>query len=519
MKLLFIYVDDFKDALRCQLEKTGQVPTDAEFDILSKQAKTIYGPNNPISGNPRLGILTLASVLRNHFGKKIEIQQIDMGLECFEPNDLRWKLREFQPDVVGLSCMLPFANVFHKATSVIHKVLPNATIIAGGPYISSAPKRALTDKFLTAGVMHEGEETLPHLLEILMRGGDLSSVPGIVYREHGDIKFTSPRPLVQDLNVLPLPAVDLIDINQYSKAYRVLSTPSKSMPLFSSRGCPYECTFCHNLSGKTVRWRSAENVFSEMDHYYKEYGVKEFFFWDDIFNLNIKRAHQLCDAILKSKMKIRFAFPRGMRGDILTFDLIDKMVEAGLYMTSFAVESASPRIQKMIKKYNDFGKLSEVIHYTVEKGVLVNTFNMVDFPTETEEDMRMTLEFNQSLPHHDAQLFKVSPFEGTELYDQIGGYDHQEHLGAATFYKYHKKLLSKVSPEFFQNFIKEFGLKFYFDPKRLLNNQNFKSPHVSDEELRHYFKNIYGMAQRHYGIKNKEIRDPQVKSLLGEMCS
>ena len=519
MKFLFIYVDDIKDAVRCRVEKSGKSLTDAELDILSKQAKLTHGPDNPIAGNPRLGILTLASVLREKFGDQIEVQQCDMGFECLEPNDLRWKLLEFQPDFVGLSAMLPFSEVFHQVSQVVKKVLPDCCLIAGGPYVTSAPKRAMDDENVDLGVLYEGEETLPELLEALAAGKDLQEVRGIGYRKEGELKFTPPRPMLLDINEIPRPAVDLIDLDKYAGAYRILSTPSKSMPLFSSRGCPYECTFCHNLSGKTVRWRSAENVFEEMEYYYKNHQVREFFFWDDIFNLNIKRANRLMDLILKSGMKFRFSFPRGMRGDILSFDLIDKMVEAGFWMSSFAVETASPRLQKKIKKHNDFEKLARVIEYSVQQGVLVTTFNMVDFPTETEEEMMMTLDFNRSLPHHDVTLFKLSPFEGTEIYNQLGGYDHHEHLGAATFYKYRKKIISQVAPEFLESFIKEFGLSFYFDKKRLASALSFQSPHVSSEKLRDHFQAIYQMALQHYGIKEEDLADGESVDLLNEILA
>lgn len=519
MKFLFIYVDDVRDAVKCILEKTsGDLPA-AKVEDLFKTIKKLHGPDNPLAGNPRLGILTLASILRQKFGDRIEIHYCDMAFDCLEAEDLRRRLRKIQPDFVGLSAMLPFAHVFHQVTKVVKAELPNSLLMAGGPYLSSAPQRAMEDSDLDIGVLFEAEETLPELMTVLLEGGDLNSVKGIAFRKEGKVILTAPRPMVPDLDRVPLPAVDLIDLENYSKAYRIINPPLKSMPLFSSRGCPYECTYCHNLSGKTVRWRSAESVFEEMSYYYRDHGVREFFFWDDIFNLNIKRAHQLCDLILKNDMKIRFSFPRGMRGDILTFDLVDKMVEAGLCQTSFAVESASPRIQKMIKKYNHFNKLSEIIQYCVEKGVLVTTFNMVDFPSETEEEMMMTLEYNRSLPHHDVTLFKLSPFEGTELYQQMGGYDHYENLGAATFYKYKKSIISGVSPEFLESFVKNFGLNFYFSKDRMKKALEFSSPHISPQDIREHFKTIYTVAKLHYGIREDDLEDSESANLLNQVLN
>lgn len=514
MKFFFIYVDDIRDAIKCQIEKTPLDPAKVNVDEIMKNIKKIHGPKNPIGGNPRLGILTLAAILRQKFGSEIELHYCDMGFDCLEAEDLRERLRQVKPDYVGLSAMLPFAHIFHQVTRVVKEEVPNCVLLAGGPYISSAAKRAMEDPLLDVAVLFEAEETLPELMDTLREQGDLSQVKGIAYRRDGGLVFTSPRPMVSDLNQVPWPAIDLINLDRYSKAYRIITPPLKSMPIFSSRGCSYECTYCHNLSGKTVRWRSAEHVFEEMDFYYRQHGVREFFFWDDIFNLNIKRAHKICDMILKSGMKIRFSFPRGLRGDILTRDLIDKLVEAGLCQSSFAVESASPRIQKMIKKHNNFSKLTDTIQYVAERGVLVTTFNMIDFPQETEEEMLMTLDYNLGLPHHDVTLFKLSPFEGTEIYADIGGYDHYENLGAATFYKYKKRLISGASPDFVERFVKDFGLKFYFSKERMQRALDFVSPHIASEDLREHFQTIYSVAKMHYGIEESDLENAEAVALM-----
>lgn len=519
MRFLFIYVDDVRDVVRCQLEKAAPDLSDTQIEEALDKVKRIHGPRNPISGNPRLGILTLASILRKHF-PDIEIHYCDMAFECLEAEDLRSRIRKLQPDFIGLSAMLPFAHVFHQVTKVAKEEAPNCTLLGGGPYLSSASRRALEDPCLDIAVILEAEETLPELVSTVLEGGDLSKVQGIAYRlADGQVHFTPPRGMVKDLNEVPWPAIDLINLDQYKNAYRIISPPLKSMPIFSSRGCSYECTYCHNLSGKTVRWRSAENVVEEMHHYYRNHGVREFFFWDDIFNLNIKRAHKICDLILEKGMKIRFCFPRGMRGDILSFDLIDKMVEAGFCQSSFAVESASPRIQKMIKKYNNFNKLTDVIEYCASKGVLVTTFNMVDFPEESEEEMEMTLDYNLRLPHHDVTLFKLSPFEGTPIYDQVGGYDHHENLGAATFYKYTKRMISKVDPKFLEGFVKRFGLQFYFSKDRMKRALDFSSPHISREDLREHFQTIYAVAKNHYGIVESDLPDAESVGLMNSILN
>src|SRR5262249_4961610 len=126
---------------------------------------------------------------------------------------------------------------------------------------------------------------------------------------------------------------------------------------------------------------------------------------------------------------------------------------------------------------------------------------------------------NRQLPHHDVTLFKLSPFEGTEIYDQLGGYDHYENLGAATFYKYKKSIISDVSPDFLEGFVKNFGLKFYFSKDRMQKALEFTSPNISREDIREHFQTIYNVAKIHYGIKEDDLEDMAARNLLSSILN
>ncbi|HEX5033200.1 MAG TPA: cobalamin-dependent protein, partial [bacterium] len=175
MKFLFIYVDDIRDAVRCQLEKAFPDLSEAQVAETMGRIKRIHGPRNPLGGNPRLGILTLAAILREKF-PGIEVHYCDMAFECLESEDLRDRLRKLQPDFVGLSSMLPFAHIFHQVTKVVKEEAPDCRLLGGGPYLSSAAQRALEDPCLDVGVLFEAEETLPELIEAMLEKRDLAGI-------------------------------------------------------------------------------------------------------------------------------------------------------------------------------------------------------------------------------------------------------------------------------------------------------------------------------------------------------
>jgi len=163
--------------------------------------------------------------------------------------------------------------------------------------------------------------------------------------------------------------------------------------------------------------RSPENVLSEIRFIYDNYGVTDFQIIDDIFNLDINRAKNICDLIIKSGMKITLSFPNAIRGDRVDRELIDKMHRAGTKFISYAVETASPRLQKLIKKNLNLDKINTAIEYTSQADIVSRGFFMLGFPTETVDEVNQTIEFAKSSSLCGATFFTVVYFPGTKLYE------------------------------------------------------------------------------------------------------
>jgi amino acid adenylation domain-containing protein len=196
---------------------------------------------------------------------------------------------------------------------------------------------------------------------------------------------------------LPVPDRSLLDYEKYNR-YIGHAMVKNTLSFQGTRGCPYNCSYCHRIWPRTHVVRSAENIFSELMLYYNM-GIRRFSFIDDIFNLNIENSTTFFRMIVKNRLNVQLFFPNGLRGDILTKDYIDLMVEAGTVNIDLALETASPRLQKLICKNLNIDKLKENIDYICQKHpqVILDFNAMYGFPSETEEEAMMTMEFIKSV--------------------------------------------------------------------------------------------------------------------------
>lgn len=236
---------------------------------------------------------------------------------------------------------------------------------------------------------------------LLTRSNDIKKLPYTLFMNidfiDTNLVLTQKRAQITDLDSHPYPDRSLVDYSKYS-SYIGMAHVKNTVAIQGSRGCPYNCAYCHKIWPKTHVCRSAENIFEEVKYLYDK-GARKFTMIDDIFNLNVPNSTRFFNMIIESGMDVTFFFPNGVRGDILTEDYIDLMVRAGTRGISMALESASPRIQKLIGKNLNIERLRHNLEYTATKHpeVMLDLFWMIGFPTETEEEALMTLEFVQSI--------------------------------------------------------------------------------------------------------------------------
>jgi amino acid adenylation domain-containing protein len=232
----------------------------------------------------------------------------------------------------------------------------------------------------------------------LLHNYSFSRLQGLQVKETKP-KKTAARPLNKDFDALPLVNRGLIDNEKYNR-FIGHGMVKNSVTLQATRGCPYDCAFCCRVWPRKLAVRSAENIFNEVKMYY-DMGVRRFVFIDDIFNFDRPNSRRFFEMVIQNQLDIHILFPSGLRGDILTKDYIDLMVRAGVISFPLSLETASPRLQKMLKKHLNLQKFRENIEYIVTKHpqVILELNTIHGLPTESPEEARLTMDFIKSLKY------------------------------------------------------------------------------------------------------------------------
>lgn len=380
-------------------------------------------PNSSIIATPvPLGLGYIAGALQKARRDQIEI--LDGRNLRWPINRMRQRIREFKPDLVGISAINFEMREAHELAAAAKAEFPRVPVIIGGPYASANREAILDDPNVDVVAPGEGEATAVELFEALEAAADLDAVKGIIHRRNGEKIFTGPRELIQDLDRLE-PAWDLLDPKSYFKktgrnSENIVKYDHRTLSVFTSRGCPYNCIFCHNVFGKTFRARSPGAVVEEVAMLAERYGIRELEIVDDSFNQSISRAKAICRGILEQGLKLHIAAPNGIRGDRTDPELLDLMKSAGFYRVAFAVESASPRMQALIKKSIDLDKVKQSIAEVAARNMVATGYFIQGFPAETYEEMLMTGDWAAGSDLHVASFFYLNPFPGTEVARMTG---------------------------------------------------------------------------------------------------
>ena len=409
---------------------------------------------------PPLGLLYIASSIRATH-KECNIKVMDFTLEGFDEVKFKQEIAGFSPEIIGFSSLSSEFVLFKKLCDLAREVAPKSILIGGGILATGYYSNILKNKLVDFSVIGEGEITIVELLEAINTAKDISSVKGIAYLKDNEVVLTPQRKFIDNLDEIPLPAWDLIDLKSYSKMpnWNGILREKYYAPIMTSRGCSYRCIYCHNLFGKNIRARTVENVLSEIELLYKNYGVREFHIIDDFFNFDLERVGNICNGIIKKRLKIKISFPNGMRVDRMDRKTLLLLKKAGTYKINYAIETASLRLQKFIKKNINLEKANEIISETSRMGIITFGFFMFGFPTETAEEISKTISFAVRSEFDTAKFLKVTAFNNTEL--------------------------AKLTPDFI------YGDDLRYFENRIFYDDNINYTELSDETLNAAFLEVY----------------------------
>jgi anaerobic magnesium-protoporphyrin IX monomethyl ester cyclase len=387
---------------------------------------------------PPLGIGYIAAVLeKNNFDVKI----IDCRPLHISVKQLIKIFIEQQPDIIGISATVLDITTAAEISKILKKELPEALLVIGGPHVTGLPENTLKNAAFDIGVIGEGELTMLEIAEQKRSGKlDVQNMRGIVYKENGAIKINAPREVIQDLDSLPFPARHLYpSLSDYKPLFgSYLKKPVAH--LFTSRGCPYKCTFCdRSIFGNKFRAMSPKKVVDEMEELITVHGAKELQFYDDTFTLDKKRVYEIFDEMKRRNLK--FPWSCLTRVNHVDKDILKAMRKAGCWRIMFGIESGDQRILKAMKKGTTLEQGENAVRWAKEAGLHVRASFIMGHPGETLESMNNTIKFSKKLSFDTVNFYAIVLHPGNELYDlakkegTIFHEDYSQYTPAIDIYK------------------------------------------------------------------------------------
>jgi radical SAM superfamily enzyme YgiQ (UPF0313 family) len=372
------------------------------------------------SGDYPLGIASLAAYLRQHLPVQVVVCDT-----TFDPRMERIEafLEKERPDFVGIGMSTLMLGEGLEAAKLAQA--RGARVFLGGPHPTTDPEALMEEPFVEACVIGEGEETTRALLEAWLAGRDGPVEGAWVRTRDGVVHRSARRAGIRDLDALPLPAWELLDMEAYLAAWGQLDSyrPGlRGVNLMASRGCPFECSFCQpvldEMFGKKLRSRSPESVVAEIVELHRRYRIEGFWFTDDTFTTNRKWVTRFCELLQATRLDLSWGCTT--RANLIAPELMRTMAEAGLRKVGIGMESATERIREGLYKK---GVSQEEIHHTVEvareHGVHVLLFLMLGAPGETRREMLATIEQATRLPATEASFSLFVPIPGTDLWQRM----------------------------------------------------------------------------------------------------
>ena len=337
---------------------------------------------------------------------RYDVHVIDAQCEKLSHAEIGEKVKELNPDIVGITAMT-FTLVDCKLVIQEIRKRCNPYIVVGGPHTAIYPGETFNPNGLGADfvVVGEGEMTMDELCQDIATGKATRSASTSLrtYRQKNFIK---------ELDDLPFAARELTHVQDY---YSVLSEETPSSTMFSSRGCPFSCSFCDRPAlGKGFRPQSAKRVVDEMEHCEKSLGIKDMFFYDDTFSVSMKRVMEVCTEYNRRGLTMKWDIRT--RVNVVNEDLLKAMHKANCTRIHFGVESAVPRIIRELQKGITAEQVEKAFDLCHKIGIKTLAYFMMGNPTETHDDVRETLAMARRIKPDYMQMTILSPFPATAIY-------------------------------------------------------------------------------------------------------
>ncbi len=413
----------------------------------------------------------------------IEVSVIDAVAEEYDSEAFKEAVKNEKPDLCFIETSTPtIYQDINNASNI--KGLDDIEVYLFGTHATIYHMEILGKYDFIDGVLRREFE---YTIRDMGKGRPLQEVEGLSYRDNGEIKINKDRPPIMNLDELPFPAWHLFNMEYYeSHLYK-----SPSAWVITSRGCPFQCTYCmwpDIMYGHKQRYRSAENICDEMETLIKQFGVREIRLDDDTFALNPKHVINLCNEIERRGINRKIGWTCFGHASQSNEEIYKRLSETGCFKIDFGIESGSPKVLKDIKKSLDPDKARNTVKICKKYGLEVYCDFMIGFPHETEDDINMSIDLAKSLDCDYIQVSYVIPYPGTRMYaDGVKEgflkypYDWEKYAACEPMIS-----SGNIDIEKLQKIYRKFWISFYLRPK-LIFRKFIKAMSSFDE-----FKRISG---------------------------
>ncbi len=357
---------------------------------------------------PRLGGVLLATVLRQ---RGCEADALFASAE----DALRAPLSK---DLVGISTITATAPSAYRIADELR--LRGTPVVLGGPHASFLPEEALQHAdFCVTG---EGESALPLLVDALNGKGSLDRVPGLAWKDHGEVRLNPRAAPVEDLDSLPFPDFSLLRVDggrPFLRPGRGRVRPGRpTIPIQTSRGCPFDCTFCSvtGMFGRRYRHRSTQSVLAELSRYDAHRCF--LFFYDDNFTANPRRARELLSEMIR--LRLGFRWSTQVRSDVARDpEMLDLMAEAGCMYLYIGFESVDPVALREMNKNQTVLEMRAAIREIHRRGIGIHGMFVFGFDSDTPRSVRATVDFALEERIDTAQFLILTPLPGSDFHARM----------------------------------------------------------------------------------------------------
>jgi radical SAM superfamily enzyme YgiQ (UPF0313 family) len=441
------------------------------FELPSDTKKTQI----PRSYHPPLGLLYIGRVLEDE-GHKVEI--LDLLAEELPIEALKKSLTT--ADAVGMSVYsssyqeslrgIIYTQAYKESAKVaklIKEIDSTIPIIIGGPHCSSVPKKSLAEiPAADISVEGDGEQVIKDIINTFEGTKKLSELPGVHYREHGEIKTGKPPKIIENIDSLPFPARHLVDKYDYGEKNRSYIFKPKFTSIIMARGCQFNCRFCSRnaLGFKTYRTRSVENIVKEIQEIDEKYS--SVMIVDDNFLSDKKRSSEVMDRLIELGTDVNI-YIQGARVDTAERELYKKMKKANVKQLYFGIESGNQDVLYFYNKKTTLDQIRRAVNLSREMDFFTSGSFILGAPFETKEHIERTIKFACSLPL-DTAIFTILTYKyGSDLWDEaVKNGKISENDGYAVLAD-SRKGLGNFTTEELEDFYRKAVTRFYLRPSHI----------------------------------------------------